>query len=506
MKIYFLIPARSGSKGIANKNIKYYNGKPLISWSIEQAQKSKHFNNNIFISTDSEEYKKICLQYNGVHCPFIRPSEISGDHSTDLDFFKHFIEYIEKSNIDLPDFIIQLRPTYPNRKVNIIDDIIDTFINNYNNYDSIRTVILNNNQTPYKMYNIENNKLLPLFNNINNINEPYNNCRQILPKTYLHNGYLDIVKTSVVKKLNSVSGNNIYPYILNQNEIDDIDNINDWISSENKKTKFIAEIGINHNGSVELCKKLIQESKNAGCDFVKIQKRNPYVCVPETQKNTIKDTPWGIMTYLDYKLKIEFSEEQIKELIDYSNSINISFFASVWDKDSVDIMSKYTEIGKIPSALINDIDLCVYARSKFKFLIISTGMSTEEEVENSIYFAKPDVIMHTNSTYPSPINELNLNYITFLKNKYNSIQLGYSGHETILSTTYAAIGLGATWIERHITSDKKMWGSDHKSSIDINELNELVSNIRLIESAMKFKPSERILFDSELSKKNSLRK
>ena len=166
--------------------------------------------------------------------------------------------------------------------------------------------------------------------------------------------------------------------------------------------KIIAEIGINHNGSLETCKKMMLLAKYAGCDYVKIQKRTPSLCVPEDQKNKIKETPWGTMTYLEYKERIEFNENQIKELFDYASEINIEFFASVWDIPSVDLMAKYTKIGKIPSALITDLELCKYAREKFDTFMISTGMSTEEEIETVISISNPDIIMNTNSFYPAP--------------------------------------------------------------------------------------------------------
>lgn len=269
--------------------------------------------------------------------------------------------------------------------------------------------------------------------------------------------------------------------------------------------KIIAEIGINHNGSIEICKNLIMLAKISECDYVKIQKRNPDICVPDEQKNIIKKTPWGEMTYLQYKWKLEFTEEQIKELVDFSKSIGIIFFASVWDTNSVDIMKKYTTITKIPSALITDLNLCKYARDNFETLIISTGMSNEEEIEKCINICNPDVIMHTNSTYPCPVEELNLNYIQFLKNKWNK-EIGYSGHEFGLTTTFAAVPLGATWIERHITMDRNMWGSDQQSSVEPIGLFKLVKGIRDIEKAIQYPIGERIEFKGELDKKKSLRK
>lgn len=271
-------------------------------------------------------------------------------------------------------------------------------------------------------------------------------------------------------------------------------------------TKIIAEIGINHNGDIDLAKKLILVAKVSGCDYVKIQKRNPDLCVPEQQKNKMRKTPWGEIKYIDYKKKIEFSEEQIKELCDYSKMNDIEFFASVWDKDSVDCMKKYTNIGKIPSALITDIELCKYARDNFELLIISTGMSTEEEIKNCISACNPDVIMHSNSTYPCPVEDLNLNYIHHLKNENPNKAIGYSGHEYGLVTTFAAVTLGATWIERHITLNRNMWGSDQLSSIEPTGLIKLVKGIRDIEKATSYEVGPRILFEKESIKRESLRK
>ena len=281
------------------------------------------------------------------------------------------------------------------------------------------------------------------------------------------------------------------------------------INDLNKKTnvKVIAEIGINHNASIDLCKKMIQLSKLAGCDYVKIQKRNPDVCVPENQKEKRRNTPWGEMSYLEYKHKIEFNENQIKDLAQFCKKEEIGFFASVWDIDSVNIMSKYCDIGKIGSPCITDLELCKAAREAFDFLIISTGMSTEKEIEECVEACNPDVIMHTNSTYPCPPEELNLRYIEHLKNKWgDKKEIGYSGHEEGIYCSLATIGMGVSWIERHITLDKKMWGSDHLASLAPIELFELVKGVREIEKSMKYKPLPRIVRESEKIKKESLRK
>ena len=270
--------------------------------------------------------------------------------------------------------------------------------------------------------------------------------------------------------------------------------------------KIISEIGINHNGDIDTCKKMMLLSKLAGVDYVKIQKRTPSLCVPEDQKNKPKDTPWGRMTYLEYKERLEFDEEQITELFEYAHEIGIEFFASVWDIPSVDLMAKYTKIGKIPSALITDLELCKYARSKFELFMISTGMSSEQEIEQCVSACDPDIIMHTNSCYPAPYEELNLKYILWLKNKYPTKHIYWSGHEYGLTSTFAAVGMGIDGVERHICLSHSDWGSDQSSSVEIVPgLFKLVKGIRDIEKAMQYEPGPRILFDNELKKKETLR-
>ena len=272
-------------------------------------------------------------------------------------------------------------------------------------------------------------------------------------------------------------------------------------------TSIIAEIGINHNGSLDRCKELIMLAKVSGCDFAKIQKRNPDVCVPEHQKSKLRQTPWGEMKYIDYKHKVEFSEEEIKELCEFSKMIGIKFFASVWDLDSVKVMAKYTNHAKLGSASINDLELCKATREAFDFLIISTGMSTEEEIDACIEACSPDVVMHTNSTYPCPVEELNLKYMYHLKEKIgDKVELGYSGHEYGLVTSFAAVAMGATWVERHITLDRNLWGSDQSSSIEPSGLFKLVKGIRDIEKATMYASGPRKQFEGENAKKKSLRK
>ena len=228
LNIVALIPARSGSKGIKDKNIKLYKGIPLLAHSIKIGLESEYIK-DVYVSTDSLEYQEIALKYKAKITP-LRSSDISDDLSPDIDTFKHFINTL---NLPLPDIIVQLRPTYPNRDIKTVNECIKIFINNYDKYDSLRTVIPIS-KTPFKMYYVDNDKLVPYLTEYKDYIEPYNQARQIFPVTYLHNGYLDIIKTNIILSQNLLSGNNILPYIMKSDQLDDIDNLEDFINAENK--------------------------------------------------------------------------------------------------------------------------------------------------------------------------------------------------------------------------------------------------------------------------------
>ena len=256
-------------------------------------------------------------------------------------------------------------------------------------------------------------------------------------------------------------------------------------------TYIIAEIGINHNGDIDKAKVLIDIAATAGCDVVKFQKRNPEICVPEHQKNIMRKTPWGEMTYLDYKHKIEFGKEEYDEINAFCAKRSIQWSASPWDRDSLDFLLNYDiPFIKIPSAMLTNLTLINAASLSGKDIILSTGMSTEDEIDAAVNVLNYNTqfsdykysLLHCNSTYPAKLKDLNLVRIKTLKEKYGC-EVGYSGHEFRLGTSVAAIYLGATIIERHITLDRSMWGTDHSASIEPHGLKTLVSNIRDIESA-----------------------
>jgi len=229
--ILCIIPARSGSKSLPHKNIKFLKGKPLLAWSIEQAKQSS-FNKQmrIIVSTDSKQYAEIAKEW-GAEVPFLRPLEISGDKSNDFEYIQHAIEWLKTNENYNPDIILQLRPTQPCRKVEDINKCLELFLENRHKYDSLRTVV-ENEKSPYKMYSIsDKHDLQPLFKEVNEIKEPYNQCRQMLPKTYLHNGYIDIFNTSIIDS-GTISGNKIYPYVMNKKDTIDIDTSEDWDKAE----------------------------------------------------------------------------------------------------------------------------------------------------------------------------------------------------------------------------------------------------------------------------------
>ncbi len=270
---------------------------------------------------------------------------------------------------------------------------------------------------------------------------------------------------------------------------------------------IIAEIGINHNGSLDIAKKMIDGAVHAGCDAVKFQKRTPEICVPKDQWNIERDTPWGRMTYLEYRYKVEFGKDEYAEIDRYCKAKGILWFASCWDEPSVDFMEQFDPpCYKAASASLTDIELLKKKKSTGRPLIISTGMSTMEEIETAVEAIGTDnlLIAHATSTYPCPPEELNLKMIHTLKAKYPMCPIGYSGHETGLATTWAAVALGATFVERHITLDRAMWGTDQAASVEIGGFERLVANIRDIEKAMG--DGIKRVYESEIGPRKKLRR
>jgi N-acetylneuraminate synthase len=269
---------------------------------------------------------------------------------------------------------------------------------------------------------------------------------------------------------------------------------------------IIAEIGINHNGSLDLAKKLIDWASIAGCDAVKFQKRTPELCVPKDQWDKERNTPWGKMSYIDYKRKTEFGKTEFEEIDRYCKQKNIDWFASAWDEPSIDFLEQFDPVMyKFASASLTDFDLIRKAMSTGRPIMLSTGMSTEMEIEDAVALTGTSNVMiaHSTSAYPCNPAELNLRMIPTLQARYDA-PIGYSGHEVGLAPTLAAVSLGATFVERHVTLDRAMWGSDHAASVEPQGVVKLVRDIRDIEKSLG--DGIKKVYESEFEPMKRLRK
>jgi N-acetylneuraminate synthase len=270
---------------------------------------------------------------------------------------------------------------------------------------------------------------------------------------------------------------------------------------------IIGEIGINHNGSIEIAKKMVDGAMFAGCDAVKFQKRTPEKCVPRDQWHIERETPWGRMSYIDYRHRVEFDAAAYAEIDRYCRDRGMVWFASCWDEDAVDFIEAFdTPLYKVASASLTDHDLLFKLRATGKPIMLSTGMSTMEEIEDAVSFIGTDrlLIAHATSTYPCKPEELNLRMIQTLKAIYPEVPVGYSGHEVGLSTTYSAVTLGAAFVERHITLDRAMWGTDQAASVEIFGMHHLVRDIRDIEKALG--DGVKRVYPSEMAARAKLRR
>ena len=267
-----------------------------------------------------------------------------------------------------------------------------------------------------------------------------------------------------------------------------------------------AEIGINHNGDLALTKKLIDVASVAGCDAVKFQKRTPEVCVPVSQRDVLRDTPWGEMTYLEYRHRVEFGHDEYLEIDEYCREKGILWFASCWDVSSVDFIEGFSPpCYKIASATLTDDDLLRHVVSMKRPVILSTGMSTMEEIKRAVAHCSPELLLiaHSTSTYPCPPKEINLRMLHTLEREFDG-PVGYSGHEMGLQVSYAAVALGACFLERHITLDRTSWGSDQAASVELDGMIRLVRDVRMIEAAMG--DGVKRVYDSEIAVQSRLRK
>lgn len=269
---------------------------------------------------------------------------------------------------------------------------------------------------------------------------------------------------------------------------------------------FVAEIGINHNGDIDIAKQMIDIAIRYGVDAVKFQKRTPELCVPPEQRGQMRDTPWGYISYLDYRYKVEFGQEEYQEIDRYCKEKNITWFSSVWDIPAVDFLQQFNPVCyKIPSASLTDHELLRKLKSLNVPVILSTGMSTMEQIKKSVDVIGTEnlLLTHTTSTYPCEPDELNLRAIQTLKEEFD-VPIGYSGHEVGLIPSVIATALGACLIERHITLDRAMWGTDQAASVEPGGVERLVKYLRVTEQALG--DGVKRVYDSEKPSLKKLRR
>lgn len=282
--------------------------------------------------------------------------------------------------------------------------------------------------------------------------------------------------------------------------------IGDRMVGDGHPTYIVAEIGINHNGSVETAKELIRTSAEAGVDAVKFQKRTPELCVPDHQKDQMRDTPWGYISYIAYRHQVEFDQKAYEEIDRYCRSLGIVWLASSWDIPSLEFIDAFDPPAhKVPSALLTDHKLLRALGETGRPVILSTGMSTMDEIESAVEILDMDslLVCHTTSSYPCPPEELNLRMIPTLREKL-SCPIGYSGHEVGLVPSALAVAMGACLVERHVTLDRAMWGSDQAASVEPHGVRTLVKYIRVTEKALG--DGEKKVYESEQSALNKLRR
>jgi N-acetylneuraminate synthase len=271
--------------------------------------------------------------------------------------------------------------------------------------------------------------------------------------------------------------------------------------------QLIAEIGINHNGDINIAKQLIHMAYTNGFDMVKFQKRAPSISVPQSMRTKMRDTPWGYLTYLDYKEKLELGRSEYDQIDEYCRDLGIDWFASAWDISSFNFLKKYKlKYHKIASSMLTYKPLLEAVAKEGKVTFISTGMSSMSEIDNAVEIFKthecPFVLMHSVSIYPCNDYQCNIRMVKTLHKRYDCL-VGYSGHEPDILPSILAVFMGAVAIERHITLDRAMWGTDQAASLENRGQILLVRDIRKQEEILG--SGNKIIYDEEIEKAGELR-
>lgn len=530
-KVFAIILARGGSKGIPRKNIKHLAGEPLISYSINQAKESKYID-KIIVSTDDKEIAEISKQY----CAEIqiRPEEFSQDNTPPISSLQYVIKTLEEKG-ELVNIVVLLQPTHPFRKSKTIDEAIEKINQGSDSCTSVSPLGIH----PCCFLKIENNKA-------HFLNQDPHILRQNIDQ-YRVDGTVYAYKKDTLMRLKTIPWDNYNNSVIkiNSEESFDIDEPIDFeiadflmkkiqnnnlfksafksnkmiefqikeensqlvqkIIGENQPCFIIAEAGVNHNGSLETAKRLVDAAKEAGADAIKFQtfKSEDLVTkqVPQAdyqQKNTGKTE-----SQFEMLKRLELSNESFKEIKNYCDEKDIIFMSTPHTEDAVDFLDDLVPVFKVGSGDLTNLPLLEKIARKQKPIILGTGMSTLDEVKEAIKAIKSQrnnqiVALHCTTNYPCPLEEVNLKAMQTMQKKLDCL-VGYSDHTLGLKASQIARNLGAVVIEKHFTLDKNSYGPDHKASLEPYELKNLVEILRK-DNLFEINPSVELILGSSEKK------
>ncbi|RPE79278.1 sialic acid synthase SpsE [Curtobacterium sp. PhB137] len=517
-----VVPARAGSKGIPGKNLRTVGGRSLVRRAVESAR-SAALIDAVVVTTDGDA---IAAEARAAGADVVRrPADLAGDQASSESALLHVLDELEAAGDALPEILVFLQATSP-----FIDpDDLDTAIRRV--AEGHADVVFAAAPSHAFLWRVSDDGSAVAVNH----DAATRPRRQDRAAEYRETGASYVMRTDGFRQHRHRFHGRVELIAVDPAGAIDIDDETDLITAEataeatahatadavapqipdhdpsltraaprterstmtvtigtstigaGHPAYLIGEIGLNHNGDVDIAKQLIDVAADAGLQAVKFQKRTPAISTPEHMKNTPRSTPWGEMTYLEYRYRVEFDRDQYIEIGDHATLRGLDWFASPWDEPSVDFLEDLNVVAyKIASASVTDLGMLAAVAATGKPVILSTGMSTLEQIDAAVDALGTDrlVLMHATSTYPLPAEEANLRMIDTLAHRYSGVPVGYSGHEPGLQISIAAVALGATAVERHITLDRTMWGSDHAASLEPHGLKTLARDIRIIETAL----------------------
>jgi N-acetylneuraminate synthase len=504
-KVLAIIPARGGSKGIQHKNIVDLCGKPLLAYTIDAALKSKYID-RVIVSTDDQKIADVAKQ-NGAEVPFIRPKELAADTTPTEPVLRHAIKWLEDNENFTADAVVTLEPTSPLRSKETIDRSIEQFFSSKSGIDSVVTVT--EDRSCFGTLD-GNNTFTHLFKN-----QPRR--RQDRTPLYKENSAIYVTKKDVIINQSSVLGKKTKAIIIDEVESLDIDvpfdlciaeailknrggvrvekvKMYDRLVGDGEPCFIIMDACVNHNGSVETAKRMIESAKENGADAIKFQLHMP-------EKEMLENVPqsYNFDEPLFKLLKrIDWTIDQHKEVMDYCKKVGINYLCTPFSVEAADILDDMgVDAFKTGSGEMTNLPMLEHIAKKGKPMIVSTGMSEIPEIVETVNalkkFKVPLIITNCTSAYPTKYKDVNLNVIPKLK-KLLDVPVGHSDHSLGIYTSFGAVAVGACLIEKHFTLDRSQKGPDHKVSIEPHELKQLVEGVRAIEQAMG---SEKRILDDE---------